>query len=138
MHHRLAVILLLALPTLAAATPPASLIPGGTPPASVICVSDPAELPAALASAGSDGVANDVRLATGTHDVADMGLADLLPLTDMADLTLSGGWIAENGMPCARQLPAADLTVLDGNGTRHVLGLNVRFESTLAHHTTPH
>jgi len=101
------------IPSLAAAAVPRGLIPGGVPLEDVICVTTPTELGTALLYTMADGLANEIRVAAGTYPALSIFV------NDQKSLLLSGGWIEENGVPCARQLPAADLTVFDAQAKNH-------------------
>lgn len=88
--------------------------------ADVYCVGTEGELRQALAAAAASDADDQIRLRGGTYAATQ---TFTYPAATSGWLELSGGWIDENGVPCARSSRRAGDTVLDGLGERQVFNL---------------
>jgi hypothetical protein len=88
--------------------------------AATFCVSSPAQLVLALASAGSNGSSNTIRVSTGPYiDYSGVGFA--VTLAGGNSLTIDGGWASFFDQPCALRYDDPGLTTLDGYGSTTAL-----------------
>ncbi len=79
--------------------------------ASGVCVSTAVELNTALGNADSNGLDDDIRLVSGTYNIADIGDTHFEYLSgEDNSLAISGGWDAT----CVSQTADPGLTVLEG------------------------
>lgn len=88
--------------------------------ADVYCVGTEGELRQALAAAAASAADDQIRLRAGSYAATQ---TFTYPATTSGWLELSGGWIDENDVPCARSSRRAGDTVLDGLGERQVFNL---------------
>ncbi|HUD42347.1 MAG TPA: hypothetical protein VMR06_10190 [Dokdonella sp.] len=88
--------------------------------ADVYCVGTADELRQALGAAAASAADDQIRLRAGTYAATQ---TFTYPAATSGWLELSGGWIDEAGVPCARTSQRAGDTVLDGLGERQVFNL---------------
>lgn len=88
--------------------------------ADVYCVGTAGELRQALTAAAASDADDQIRLRAGTYAATQ---TFTYPTTTSGWLELSGGWIDEDGVPCAHTSRRAGDTVLDGLGERQVFNL---------------
>lgn len=96
--------------------------------AAEFCVTNSAQLQAALATAADNGQSDTIRVATGVYGAPPGGFRhDGIAGGDTLSLTLTGGWSAFFGNPCGQQLLESPWpTVLDGGAAQRVMELRVR------------
>ncbi|PZQ14047.1 MAG: hypothetical protein DI564_10830 [Rhodanobacter denitrificans] len=89
--------------------------------ADVYCVATASELHQALAAAAASAADDQIRLRAGTYAATQ---TFTYPAATSGWLELSGGWIDENDVPCARTSQRAGDTVLDGLSEHQVFNLS--------------
>jgi len=94
--------------------------------ADVYCVGTEGELRQALAAASASDADDQIRLRGGTYAATQ---TFTYPAATSGWLELSGGWIDENGVPCARSSRRAGDTVLDGLGAGFTRGGGLALQS---------
>lgn len=110
----------------------AALALPSTAAATLYCVGTAAELQQALTQSAGSASDDEIRLRAGTYTPAQ---TLTYPATTAGWLELSGGWIEEDGVPCARRSQRAGDTVLDGQGQRQVF--NLYYNPALVPATSP-
>ncbi len=88
----------------------------------VLCVTNSAELEAALGVVGSNGQSDEIRLRIGQYVAPENGFQ--ASLSDNLPLTLTGGWLPAVLNDCARPDGAAVETELIGDGLSTVLSVS--------------
>lgn len=102
----------------------AVLLPAPPAAAALFCVTDEAQLRAALAVIGSsfDSAPNEIRLTRRTFFTGTQPFSVQVS-GPTGDTVLTGGWAGAGSTPCDVQAPDARLTALDAQGTSSVLAI---------------
>lgn len=93
--------------------------------AATFCVGTAGELQQALQAAATNGEDDQVRIRSGTYPSPELQ-AFVYSTDDNFDLTVSGGWFDFNSLPCINRTNDPADTVLDGEGLRPVMAVNLQ------------